>query len=392
MQECRHMRDSLLDRVLTAAASLTSHVAPFAAAPLTGDEVTIFIPGYKGSFLLTPAGENGWVAPHQVVSRGWKTLALPFEGQQATPLYDVLLPGSPITALSLVPRVVAVEVYLRWMTAAARELPGFIAFGYDWRHDIRANAQQLSRFIENLAMERGGQLRVNLVGHSMGGLLALTLLRFGHTGERWSGAKYVRRIVFAGVPFRGAPAIFDDILVGTATGRNTALLSNRALFSFPSSFQLLPDDDDFFASESGHQVRMDLGLVETWREHGWSVLADPKLRDDARYRVHLGRMLSARRTFHDELQHDLADWPESVEALTIVGRGRPTDAKWRWEKDLVALRNPLREDGDGDVLTTRAQPLPGMQTAVVETKAAHAFILSDRDVQRRVFEFLKARR
>jgi hypothetical protein len=195
--------------------------------------------------------------------------------------------------------------------------------------------------------------------------------------------------VFVAVPFRGAPAVFDDLLLGTATGRNLSLLSREALFTFPAAFQLLSDDDAIFVNESGRPEKVDISSVETWREQGWSVLGHPKWRDNADYLRQLGALLEARRASHQALQDGLTDWPDSVEALTIIGRGRPSPARWLWKKDHVALKRSIDEDGDGDVLTSRAQPLPGMRSETYETSVAHAFILNDRDVQRRVLEFLR---
>ena len=72
---------------------------------------------------------------------------------------------------------------------------GFVPFGYDWRQDIRVTAAQLAAFIDRLASERAGRLRVNLIGHSMGGLVALYFLRYGSDVSAhaitWAGAKYI---------------------------------------------------------------------------------------------------------------------------------------------------------------------------------------------------------
>jgi pimeloyl-ACP methyl ester carboxylesterase len=68
---------------------------------------------------------------------------------------------------------------------------------YPWFGSIRGNARRLSRFIERVVRETGAS-RVDLVAHSLGGLVAMEYL---HT----AGNVQVRRIVTIASPHAGVP-------------------------------------------------------------------------------------------------------------------------------------------------------------------------------------------
>jgi pimeloyl-ACP methyl ester carboxylesterase len=119
------------------------------------------------------------------------------------------------------------------------------AFPYDWRVDVRATAAALGRFIEEvLARTRllkhyagtEAQLRVDLVGHSMGGLVITQYLADARRKAR------VGKVVTLGTPFLGAAEAIAKISTGLsrltvavpkARERETARLT-------PSVYQLLP--------------------------------------------------------------------------------------------------------------------------------------------------------
>ena len=53
-------------------------------------------------------------------------------------------------------------------------------FAYDWRRDLVESARRLDETLEALAEARGDpDTRFNVVGHSMGGLIARYYLRYG---------------------------------------------------------------------------------------------------------------------------------------------------------------------------------------------------------------------
>jgi pimeloyl-ACP methyl ester carboxylesterase len=377
----------LLGAVLAGCSVARVHVPP-----PTGDEVTLLVPGYRGSFLVTegPEPERAWLSVGQALSRGERTLAIPFPGQRPVPHYGPLRPDGPLTRLSAL--FVSVDAYRTFMEFGRDRLPGFVPFSYDWRRDIRESAGQLCARIEQLVAEGGGRRKVNIVAHSMGGLVTMHCLLHGGAqvgGRPWAGAEQVKRVVILGTPFTGGPGIFDDLLVGTETMRNRALLAPEALFTFTAAFQLLPPRSDFFVDAEGRPVELDAFDPAVWLKQGWGPFADPELRESEAYRAQLARMLDA----HRELTEALAPKPglpqAPFEMLVVVGKGRPTVSGMRVVDGKLDLEHPPRADGDGAVLASRALPVLPIPFRSLDSSAEHVALTSDSEVLQAVERFLR---
>jgi pimeloyl-ACP methyl ester carboxylesterase len=376
---------------LVLAALLTGcSVARVTVPPPTGEEVTLLVPGYRGSFLVTegPEPERAWLTVGQALSRGERTLALPFPGQRPVTGYGPLRPDGPLTQLSAL--FVSVDAYRSFMEFGREHLPGFVPFSYDWRKDIRESAGALCARIEQLVAE--GRREVNIVAHSMGGLVTMHCLLHGgaQAGERpWAGAGHVKRVVFIGTPFKGSPGIFDDLLVGTRTMRNRALLAPEALFTFASAFQLLPMDGGFFVDAEGRRVELDALDPAAWLQLGWGPFADPELCEDEAYRAQLVRMLEAHRELFEALvpRRELPAPP--FETLVVAGTGRPTVNGVRMAGAKLDLEHPARADGDGSVPFWSALPALRIPYQRVDSEAEHVDLMSDRDVLQAVERFLR---
>lgn len=367
-----------------------------ALAPPSGDEVTIFVPGYRGSFLVTegPSPERAWISVGDMLTTGERSLALPFPGQKVGISFGPLRPDGPLTGFTALPLLIQRDIYRSWLEFGRDSLPGFIAFPYDWRHDIRQTASDLCAFIDALAAERNGNLKVNLIGHSMGGLIALHCLRRGTSAGgpvTWEGARYVKRAVFVGTPFGGGPGIFDDLFVGTPMGLNRELLSPEALFTFPSAYQLLPPRSDFFAGRDGKPVQLDVFDAQLWIQRGWGVFQKPELRSEPAYRAQLQRQLDAHRALWEALGEQEGPAPE-LEALAVVGTGRSSVRAVRVEGDRFDFEHPVVGDGDGSVLAAFAQPPQPMRVQRVETSAEHMALMGAHDVQQAIARFLSQAR
>ena len=174
-------------------------------APLKDDVATVFVPGFKGSFLADEHRERVWLNPEAVLTSGDKSLALPFEGVSGD-AFGPLHPEGPVTRLRAF--VISKDIYLGFLEFGRASLPGFMSFAYDWRQDIRETAAALCEAIDQLPAAK-----VDVVAHSMGGLVAMHCLA--------SGNRKIRRVVFAGTPFRGSALMFHDLLTGSSTGRNS---------------------------------------------------------------------------------------------------------------------------------------------------------------------------
>ena len=345
----------------------------------TGGEVTVFVPGYQGSFLREGDGDLAWLTVGELISSGDRSLALPFDGERPARTYGPLAPEGPLTRFTVLPLIARRDIYLGWMEFGRDALPGFVAFSYDWRKDVRDSGARLCALLDQLAAQHGPSLRVNLVAHSMGGLVALQCLR-----QSSPGARSVRRAVFVGTPFRGAADIFKDLQQGTGIGRNQALLSREALFTFAAAFQLLPGESDFFVDAADKPVALDAFAPATWLARGWGVFADPAVREDPAYVAQLDRMLAA----HAAVAQDARPLP-AFAALAVVGRGRQTVSGVRVRGDGFDFERPPRADGDGSV--PLASALPPFAFERFDSRAEHTALLNDDAVRQAIVKFFAHR-
>jgi pimeloyl-ACP methyl ester carboxylesterase len=233
-------------------------------------------------------------------------------------------------------------------------------FSYDWRQDNRASAARLGDFINeviertNLLRDYAGECRsVDLVGHSMGGLVIAACLRAGRHRSA-AGASQVRRVVTLGTPFLGAV----DSLAKLATGESEIVGRRRhterdVARLTPAVYQLLPVYERAFVDEAARP----LSLYETanWQESVVASIAEsirlhsirPELREggpaaEAARRVAalqlLEKRLSACRELHalideldpDEVLLEPAGW------LPLVG----IDEKTRFAASLSLRTDP----------------------------------------------------
>lgn len=110
------------------------------------------------------------------------------------------------------------------------------AMPYDWRFSNTGNARHLKERID-LALQRSGARQVQLVAHSMGGLLVRETLL-----SNISYQSKVRRVIYMGTPFLGSPRAYQALRFGydfgipfmdEETGR---LIAEYA----PAVYELLP--------------------------------------------------------------------------------------------------------------------------------------------------------
>lgn len=348
--------------------------------PVSGDEVTLFVHGYKGAILQTAEGEIAWLTPGQAFSRGEKSLALPFEGQGDAPRFGPLTVQGPMTKLTVIPAIFEETLYLPFLEYGRDHLPGFSVFAYDWRQDNRETAARLCERIESLGPNR----RVRIVAHSMGGLVTLQCLRHGPEAVR----SMVTHVVFVGTPFKGAAGPWDDMFLGNTTARNRALLSADALLTFPSVWQLMPAVADFFVNEQRAPTAVDAFSSEAWLAKGWGVFADEAVRANPAYQAQLVARFEAHREFWRGLADEEGEAP-SWKAMVVIGSGRQTTAGYVVKADAsFDFSQSVTADGDGTVLTARAEPPKPIRAARVETTAEHAVMLNNAGVQEAIRAFV----
>lgn len=160
---------------------------------------------------------------------------------------------------------------LRFNLRAREDQPTPVyAFGYDWRQPLDAVEAQLADFIDEVIdrtrllrhYDRAGfaaDPKVNLVGHSMGGLIIA-----GYLQRRGAGAR-VHKVATLATPFRGSFEAVIKVTTGTAD-LGVAAPSSRereAARLTPALYHLLPSFEEGLEFDAG--LPRTLFAPEVWQ-------------------------------------------------------------------------------------------------------------------------------
>lgn len=338
----------------------------------------VILPGILGTQLQRPDGSEAWLNSGNAF--GHHDLRLPARLPLAESR-DELQPSGLIGVDSVLPRLFGFTEYsdiLELLDDAGfhRDLrpggaPGAVyhVFGYDWRRDLVESARRLGDALDALAAARGNEdARFNLIGHSMGGLVARYYLRYGGAEPggpvTWEGARRVESLLLVATPNAGSIAALDAILNGNRVGLSATTLAASVIARMPAIYQLLPPRGARpLVAASGETPDADLHEPATWERFGWGPWrAGPT--DAARDREFVAAALQRAAAFHAALAQP-ASGPCPVRVVAIGGDCLPTlgralvpeetpgaprfEAKSRRESELMF------EAGDGRV--TRASVL-----------------------------------
>jgi pimeloyl-ACP methyl ester carboxylesterase len=353
--------------------------------PREGLTPVVVVPGIMGSGLQRPDGTRVWLSWGNAV--GSHALTLPC----VLPLCDSkdeLLPSGLLGAESLLPRLFGFTEYadllellqgagFRGAGVHMTGKPSYHIFSYDWRRDLVESARRLEERLDQLADSLGEpDARFNIIGHSMGGLVARYYLRYGGADPRdgmpvtWAGARRIKNLVLVAVPNGGSIGALDAIFHGNRVGLSTTTLAASVVAGMPAIYELLPPAAALsFVNHRGEPVALDLHDPETWRRHEWSAFgAFGRQRLDAvtaeRQQRFAEAALVRARAFHAALNRR-PDTACPVRVLTLGGDCLPTLARAVLPERAGQLPrfNPLNpaeaeamyEAGDGRV--TRASVL-----------------------------------
>lgn len=166
-------------------------------------------------------------------------------------------------------------------------------FPYDWRLDNVESARKLSALIDQLRLDYGRpDLRVDIVAHSMGGIVSRYLLRFGTEDVldrdapplTMAGEGKINRLILLGTPSFGATDTVENVIEGAKIVRR---IPPETLVTLPSVYQLLPNADRKpligidgrplrkVPDDASSQER-NIFDIATWRDLQWAVF-DPRV-------------------------------------------------------------------------------------------------------------------
>jgi pimeloyl-ACP methyl ester carboxylesterase len=254
----------------------------------------ILIPGALGSRLFDKQKRSEvWPGSALHLLAGSKQdLVLPYDPLTLQPLDNAL------EARGLFEEVLNADYYgaiLRTLRQAGGFVPGelgthadlrvrrYYVFAYDWRQDNVTTAKRLDALIEQLRRDYDDPtLKVNVIAHSMGGLVTRYYLRYGTVDAlegdgdfpiNMRGAAKIGTVVLLGTPNLGSVSALQSMLLGHRVGLRR--IEPEVLATMPSIYQLLPHPlTDWSVDPSGKDLNLDLYDVATWKRMQWSVF-DP---------------------------------------------------------------------------------------------------------------------
>jgi len=254
----------------------------------------ILIPGLFGSRLGFENGKEVW--PGSV----FKLLFSDYDELELKIDRDTLEPEAPdLRVTSLTDTVVGQDYYGRLKDVLenaggfVESVPGmparrgerrYYVFAFDWRQDNLSAVRKLDSLIEAIRRDyEDPALEVDVIAHSMGGMITRYYIRYGTSDELDDnefpvnnyGASRIRRAILLGTPNLGSISAVKAVIDGLKIGLGE--LSPQLIATWPSIYQLLPHPiSQWLITVDGETVNRDLFDVDTWRRFQFSIF-DPKV-------------------------------------------------------------------------------------------------------------------
>jgi len=342
-----------------------------AASTSIGDPLPplVFIPGIKGSVLSDPQGRWCWLTWWQALGFSSPELSLPLHWEGNVQQSDALVPIAPLRTVAM--RDIYAS-FLDWAVTSGRSVH---PFAYDWRRDNLETVGKFVAFLETVSQQHGGA-RVQVVGHSMGGLISFVALN--------RRPDLVHSALFAGVPFGPHISFLEDMHVGTAAGLNSRILSPQVLFTFVSVYSLFPlePSESALKDQDGNPIPHDWYSAKDWERRKLGIFAMIERAEVSReQRAHLRNALRQAREFRSLMVRSrknsfqyppiavlASDTRQTLSAVVKGGRG----AVRGWD-----FQEAPKEPGDGRVPFVRALPPQGVPYVVYKTDREHGDLLND---------------
>ena len=258
-------------------------------------------------------------------------------------------------------------------------------FPYDWRKDIPSAAAELGEFIkqkraylqseyERLYGIKNYDVKFDIIGHSMGGLIARYYLMYGEQDLpddgslpklTWEGSRYIGKIIMSNVNNGGELVDFFSLQRGGGMMPFPAI----TLATYPTCYQQMPPAElhSFLYSDDPNGKPIDIFDVSVWVKMGWGLAAPDA---DASFKImlpgaktpeerkkiaidHLDKCLKRAKQFISAMAVPGAP-PNDVKMHLFLGYGIPTSKRAYFNRSTGNVDKVTYDSGDGVVLATSA--------------------------------------
>ncbi len=256
---------------------------------------------------------------------------------------------------------------------------------YDWRKSIDENAAGLAAFIEEkkeylnnqfktCSKHSNKEIRFDLLGHSMGGLIARYYVEYGlqklGNGKNplprrnWYGAKNIRKLVMAGTPNAGYADTLLELVEGVSFDSRLPHIPAGVLATFPSYYQMLPDVSKETVRYRGSGKAVDIFNVDLWQKYKWGLFENnsfnrnllaklyPDLPENERQAAaaeYVGKLLDKASRFKLLFRKPVGLPPEPVKYYLFASAGLETNSLIEVDDANGALTVAGVAPGDGKV-------------------------------------------
>jgi pimeloyl-ACP methyl ester carboxylesterase len=330
--------------------------------PPAPERPLVFVPGLLGSMLCRP-GPQG----EQTVVWGTVDAMGQFPTLAVDPAKNDVEPCGLIREVSFL-GVVTQAVYGpfidRLEQAGYLEGETLFIFDYDWRLSVFENAKRLADFVSATIPGIGA---VDIVGHSMGGLIARTY------AINEGGAPRIARLISAGSPWRGSVQVFE--LLKGGWGLANPFLGGldafrRTVISFPSTFELLPHYDGCCGDEQG-AAGFDANSIDAWTALNWAGIDRDGLPDFVDLQARQARLRTIVAT----------PLPANIEEALVIGVDQRTPQQYELQPGDGEAQLTVRTSWEGDGTVMRDSALLAARATYPTSFATHDAILNDASVQ-----------
>jgi len=373
-------------------------------------EPVILIPGLFASKLVDDEGNIFWGERRSPFrwKRLNKELPLPIAGQDDLAKKENRLHGERITKsliwlkhyyelranLGLTEIMEGVAGYILGDINKPTREHNYYVFSYDWRKDNAKHAADLHDRIMAIKRAWGDpSLKVNIVAHSMGGLIARYYVKYGKRDildlhwtppPTFAGAKHINKLVVVGTPHMGSTMIAELLHSGLPSWRIRPRIHPETMLTWPSMYQLLPSQKGgLFLGPSKEPIKgFDIYNRASWEKYELGPYSENMnnrlerhygekagLRGD-QLKAFMTKALRRGRKFHDAIEKGEKTSRYPVKVIAFGGDCVSTP-EYAWIKEkgsIVTDEKDLRIPGDGRV---SRNSLVGKESSLLTKPSVH---------------------